>query len=101
VVLPVPKDAEPVSLVPPVAELVAVGGVTAVLLVAESPDTVVPPLESPPVFPESVLDVDCVAVLTELVVLAVVVPPTPADNPVLVDCCAPTALSDPPACEFA
>ncbi len=106
-VLSVPKDADPVSLVPPVPlvplveEPLAVGEVAPVLLVLLSSDAVSPLLESPVALPESAIEVDCVAVVTELVVFALVVLLTPADDPVPVDCCAPTALSDVPASELA
>jgi hypothetical protein len=99
-VLLVPNDVDVVPLVPPV-EPDAVGGVTEVLLELLPPDAVTPPLASPVVLPELLIEVDCVTVLTELVVFKLVVLLTPPDDPVLVDCCVATVLIGAPAWEFA
>ena len=93
-VLPVLGETDPVSPVPFVGEPAATGGAAPVLPVLLSPAAVSPVPESPAAPPESVIDVDCVVVLTELVVLELVLLPASAGCPVLVGGCAPTALSD-------
>jgi hypothetical protein len=108
-VLPVPNAAEPLPLVPAVEELVAVDGVDelgAVLPELVVPDVVEPEVEAALVLVLPLVEVDCVAVLTWLVVfrLAVAVVPedegvlvVPEDEGVLLAGCTPTALSAPPA----